>query len=71
MALQETLRDSSGQCISAVTFNCRLLLGLDHGGLLGDVHAVEELPDDLVLDGGRLLDEGGALGHRVRRVSCY
>ena len=34
------------------------LLFLDHRGFLGDVEAVEELPDVLVLHGGALLDEG-------------
>ena len=41
-----------------------LLFLLDDGGLLGDVEAVEELADVLVLDGPALLGEGGRLRHR-------
>merc|ERR1712071_202529 len=43
--------------------------GLLHCGLLGDVEAVKELPDILVLHGGRLLDEGGRLGHALDGVA--
>ena len=45
-----------------------LLFLLDDGGLLGDVEAVEELADVLVLDGRALLDEGGRLRHRLQAV---
>ena len=43
--------------------------GLLHCGLLGDVEAVKELPDILVLHGGRLLDEGRRLGHALDGVA--
>ena len=45
-----------------------LLFLLDDGGLLGDVEAVEELADVLVLDGRALLDEGGRLRHHLQTV---
>ena len=40
-----------------------------NGGLLRDVQTVEELPDILVLDGGRLLDEGSRLADGLNRVT--
>ena len=45
------------------------VFGLLHRGLLGDVEAVKELPDILVLYRGRLLDEGGRLGHSLDGVA--
>ena len=39
------------------------------GGLLGDVDAVQELSDILVLDGGALLDSGSGLGDGLNVVS--
>ena len=45
------------------------LFGLLHCGLLGDVKAVKELSDILVLHRGRLLDEGGRLGHSLDGVA--
>ena len=43
--------------------------GLLHCGLLGDVEAVKELPDILVLHCGGLLDEGRRLGHGLNGVA--
>ena len=42
---------------------------LDNGGLLADVDTVKELSDVLVLNGCRLLDGGGGLGHDLDIVS--
>lgn len=39
------------------------------GGLLGDVDAVQELSDILVLDSGALLDSSGGLGDGLNVVS--
>ena len=50
----------------------RSLVGLDlDGGLLRHVEAVQELPDVLVLDGGGLLDEGGALADGLQVVARH
>ena len=43
--------------------------GLLHCGLLGDVEAVKELPDILVLHCGGLLDEGRRLGHGLDGIA--
>jgi len=46
-----------------------LIVALLDGRLLGDVEAVQELSDILVLDGGRLLDEGCRLRDGLQGVS--
>jgi len=47
----------------------KLIVALLHGRLLGDVEAVQELSNILVLDGGRLLDEGRRLRDSLQRVA--
>ena len=47
----------------------KLTVGFLNGSLLGDVEAVQELSDVLVLDGGRLLDEGRGLRDGLQGVS--
>ena len=47
----------------------KLTIGFLNGSLLGDVEAVQELSDVLVLDGGRLLDEGRGLRDGLQGVS--
>jgi hypothetical protein len=47
----------------------KLVVALLHCGLLRDVETVEELSDILVLDGGRLLDEGCGLRDCLDGVS--
>ena len=46
-----------------------LVLILDNCGLFGDVETVQKLSDVLVLDGGRLLDQGGGLRHGLDGVA--
>ena len=46
-----------------------LIVALLNCRLLGDVETVQELSDILLLDRGRLLDEGGRLRHSFQGIS--
>ena len=43
----------------------KLVLILHHGSLLRNVQTIQELPDVLIFDSGRLLDQSSGLTYRI------